>query len=317
MDPDRLEQLAQVASWYYEENLSLTIIAKRLERSVSMVSRMLQEARDRNLVEIRVRYPVQTDTSLENQLCKAFSINQALVFIGDADSSLALKRMGSLGARFLQQQLRRDTTLGIGWGTSVYTIVSAMPYLRLPKSQVIQVSGAVGASDPTVDGAQMAHWLAQKLDSPSRILHTPLIVKSEIIAQALKEDQTIAETLYLAAQVDIALIGVGIPYLAKAGLRRAGYLTNEDVKTLEESGAVGDIIGFHLGEDGEILDIPLNKRIVGIGPRALLGISNVVVAAHGREKVPVLLASLKKGYINTLVTDSQTAVLLLKGVASV
>jgi len=46
MDDNRLELLGQVAVWYYEDNLDQTEIAKRIGRSRSMVSRMLNEARD-------------------------------------------------------------------------------------------------------------------------------------------------------------------------------------------------------------------------------------------------------------------------------
>lgn len=315
MDPNRLEQLAQVASWYYEENLSLNTIAKRLDRSVSMISRMLQEARDQNLVEIRIRYPVQTNSKLESQICETFSLDEAHVLSNPKhdDSSLTARRLGNLGARVVQQQLTDGMSIGISWGSSIYAIVSALPYLRLPDSTVIQVSGAVGATDPTVDGAQMAHWLAQKLDSTSRFLHTPLIVKSDIIAQALKEDKSIAETLDLARRVDLALVGVGSPYMPNAGLIRAGYLSQDDIMQLKKNSAVGDISGFHLDKKGVALDIPINNRIVGISPEDLRAIPNVIVAAQGSKKAPALLASLKGAYINTLVTDAETAKLVLAG----
>ncbi len=314
MDPEKLEQLAQVASWYYEENLSLNSIAKRLKRSVSMVSRMLQEAKDQNLVEIKVRYPVRTDSLLEQQLCKTFGLQSAQVYLNrDYEDSGALqKRLAQLGARYVQQQLKENSKIGIGWGSSVYNIVAAMPYLSLPKTQVIQVSGAVGATDPTVDGAQMARWLAQKLDANSRFLHTPLIVQSEVIAQALREDPTIIMSLNLAKQVDLALIGVGTPYIANAGLKRAGYLSDEEVAQLKEQHAVGDIIGFHFNQAGEVLDTPLNRRIVGLTPEDLLMLPQVIVAAHGNEKAPAILASLKGRFISSLITDATTANLVLQ-----
>lgn len=314
MDPEKLEQLAQVASWYYEENVSLNGIAKRLKRSVSMVSRMLQEARDQNLVEIKIRYPVRTDSLLEQKLCETFGLQTAQVYLNREfeDSTVLQKCLAQLGARYLQQQLKEDSKIGIGWGSSVYNIVAAMPYLSLPKTQVIQVSGAVGGTDPTVDGAQMARWLAQKLDASSRFLHTPLIVQSEVIAQALREDPTLIMSLKLAKQVDLALIGVGTPYIADAGLRRAGYLSDKEVAQLKEQHAAGDIIGFHFNQAGKVLDTPLNRRIVGLTPEDLLMLPQVIVAAHGSEKVPAILASLKGRFISSLITDAITANLVLE-----
>ena len=43
--PDRLELLAKIASWYFEEDMTQTEIAARTNYSPSMVSRLLSEAR--------------------------------------------------------------------------------------------------------------------------------------------------------------------------------------------------------------------------------------------------------------------------------
>jgi len=57
MHPERLELLVQIATWYYEEDLSQEDIAGRVGLSRPMVSRLLQKARDHGLSEIRVLPP--------------------------------------------------------------------------------------------------------------------------------------------------------------------------------------------------------------------------------------------------------------------
>ncbi|MBE7470341.1 MAG: hypothetical protein HS114_14510 [Anaerolineales bacterium] len=66
MEDDRLELLGQVASWYYEDNLDQSVIAERIGKSRSMASRILQEAREVGLVEIKVTFPLKRDTELES-----------------------------------------------------------------------------------------------------------------------------------------------------------------------------------------------------------------------------------------------------------
>ncbi len=308
MEEDHLEFLAQIASWYYEDKLSQETIAQRIDRSPSRISRLLQEARDQGLVEIRVRFPLKRNADLEEQLRQTFSLSQAWVLANPpADQKILLNRLGKLGARCLQQHLKDQVKIGVGWGTAVYEVVRAMPPLSIQEAMVIQLIGSIGSGDPTVDGAQRARWLGEKIEVPTRSLHAPLIVENEMIAQSLGQDPTIAETLRLGTVVDVALVGVGTTNPAASGLRRAGYLSKADMEALQEAGVVGDLLGYHLDAAGNLLDISLNRRVIGVGLEALCHLSTVMVVASGAVKVTAILATLRGGYADVLITDADTA----------
>ncbi len=70
MEEERIDLLTQVAVWYYEEGLNQADIAQRIDKSRSMVSRLLDQAREAGLVEVRVRHPLRTDAELEQRLCQ-------------------------------------------------------------------------------------------------------------------------------------------------------------------------------------------------------------------------------------------------------
>jgi len=316
MDTERLELLVQIATWYYEENLSQEDIAGRVGLSRSMVSRLLQKAREHGLIEIRVRYPLKRDAALEHRLCQTFSLSQASVLRdAPADRVTMLRRVGELGARRLQQLLHDEVSIGVGWGTWVYAVVRAMPVSHVTGAQVIQLIGSIGSGDPTVDGAQTAHWLAQSLGAVSRFLHAPLIVENEETARALSQDPAIARTLALAGEVEVALVGVGAPDPVLSGMRRAGYFSEVDLARLRKAGAVGDIVGYHLDAHGCPLDVSINRRLVGISLETLRAIPATIVAAAGASKAAAILAVLRGGYADVLVTTAATAsaVLALHG----
>ncbi|MFW6233976.1 MAG: hypothetical protein ACOC4I_01195 [Spirochaetota bacterium] len=77
MDEARLELLGQVAVWYYEDNLDQAEIARRIGKSRSMISKMLNEVRELGFVETRVHYPLRRDLNLETELCQSFGLDQA------------------------------------------------------------------------------------------------------------------------------------------------------------------------------------------------------------------------------------------------
>src|SRR5512137_1136426 len=140
MEEDRTDLLAQVAMWYYEEGLDQAEIAARINKSRSMVSRLLDQARESGLVEVKVHYPLRTDAELGARLCTEFGLQSAQVLAEPPDDyALMLKRLGQLGARCLQQVLHPGIVIGISWGTAVHAVVSAMPGQPIPGATVVQL----------------------------------------------------------------------------------------------------------------------------------------------------------------------------------
>lgn len=314
MDQRHLELLAQIASWYYQDNLGQAEIARRIDRSRSMVSRLLTEAREIGLVKIHICYPViRTATELEQRLCDAFSLSQAAVLVDPpSDFPLLIRRLGELGAQVFRQRLQGKSKIGIMWGTTIYEVVWAMPTLSLADTTVIQMIGTVGRGNHLMDGPELARSLAEKLSASYRYLPAPIIVEDEAVAQSLRQQPAIAEVLDEASQVDIALLGIGTRDDYFSYLEATGYVKDSDLAELEQAGAVGSILGVFFGTDGQPLDISINRRVIGFQDMAALhGIPTVMAVAGGVKKAEAIRAVLCRGYIDILVTDAVTAATVL------
>lgn len=313
MDNDRLDLLGQVAVWYYEDNLEQSVIAERIGKSRSMISRMLQEAREQGLVEIRVTYPLKQDVALEAKLCETFQLSGAWVLAEPPtnDRATLLRRLGRLGARCLHEKLRDGIQIGIGWGASLHQLVRSVYKVQLNDARVIQIMGAAGHSDPIIDGSELASWLAQKLGANHRFLPAPLFVETAAVAQSLLNERAIAETLSLARNVDIHLVGIGAIDSRLSGLYRTGYFNEQDMNAHRAAGAVGDLIGRFIGPEGQTLDIDANHCVIGLDLEALRQTSTVIGVAGGDAKAPAILAALKGQYLDVLVTDAITATQVL------
>lgn len=312
MDEDRLEFLAQITSWYYEDNLSQEEIARRIGRSPSMISRLLQEARDSNLLEIRVRFPLKRNVLLEQQLCQAYRLRDAWVLANPPDDrQTCFHRVGKLGASCLQQHLHDGIRIGIGWGTSVYEVVRVMRPLELRDAIVVQIVGSVGSGDPTVDGTQMARWLADKIGARTFHMHAPIVVRSEPLAESLRQEPGIAEALRRSEEIDLAIVGVGTTDASASGLLRAGYVTADEITAIRDAGAVGDVIGYHLDIRGNPVDISFNRRVIGLSLEYLRQVPTSIVVTSGMTKVAPTVAVLQGGYASILVTDAKTAAAVL------
>ena len=313
MDQDHLDLLAQVAIWYYEEGLDQAAIAERINKSRSMVSRLLDQARVAGLVDVRVRYPLRTNSDLEQRLSREFGLACAHVLAEPPDDyQLLLRRLGELGARTLQTMLHPGIIIGLSWGTGVHAVVSAMPTTLVPESTVVQLIGAVGHGDPLVDGAELGRWLAQKLGAAFRFLSAPLLVEDENIATALRRERTIQETLATAAKAEVAIIGIGTPEPEYSSLLRAGYMTRGELKALLDAGIVGDIVAHQFDIEGKLLDIPANRRAICLDAESLRRIPRVIAVSGGVSKAHAILGGLRGHYCTCLVTDARAAQAVLE-----
>jgi DNA-binding transcriptional regulator LsrR (DeoR family) len=308
MEEERVDLLAQVAIWYYEEGLDQAAIAQRINKSRSMVSRLLDQARAKGLVEVRVRYPMRTDGELEQRLCQEFELAEAHVLAEPPeDYQLLLRRLGELGARSLQASLHPGITIGLSWGTGVHAVVAAMPSTLVPDSMVVQLIGAVGHGDPMVDGAELGRWLAQKLGASFRFLSAPLLVEDEQVARALRRERTIEETLAIAAKAEVAIIGVGTPEPDYSSLLRAGYMTRRELLDLLDLGVVGDTVAHQFDAEGNLLDIPANRRAISLDAESLKRIPKVIAVSGSVSKARAIYAALRGHFCNCLITDAFAA----------
>ena len=305
---DHTDLLAQVARLYYEDNLTQAEIARRIDVSRSTVSRLLDEAREAGVIEVIIHYPWKSDPELERQLESVFGLQRACVLAGRGQPYQEILRgLGVLAARYLEGVLEEDSVLGISWGTAVHSTAQALrPVRRLPIT-VVQMIGAVGTGDPLIDGPDLARLLANIYGGEYRYLHAPLLVESSDLRNALLQEPRIRETLSASRGADIALVGIGSLVPEFSSLLRAGYLDRKSLSQLRARGAAGDICARHYDVMGKVMDIDLNRRIVGIELEDLHKIDQVIGVAGGEAKAESILGALRGSHVNVLVTDDLAA----------
>ena len=304
----RTNLLIQVARLYYEQGLTQEEVAQRIGLSRSNVSRLLTEARQRGIVEIRIHHPLPTVVSLEAELKKRFRLQSAhVLWSGTRSTDMVLQGIGALAAEQLRHLLHDNMILGIGWGTALYETINGFRPMPVARVQVVQMIGGIGAANPHIDGTELARRLAEALGGQFRYLHAPLIVESAALREALMQERNVRDALELARQADLALVGIGSVHPKVSSLIRAGYLTEAELQDIARSGAVGDICSQHFDIHGHICDLELHQRIVGIDLPSLRKVKCVVAVAGWREKAPAILGALRGGFVDILVTDDHAA----------
>ncbi|GIK42882.1 MAG: sugar-binding protein [Chloroflexota bacterium] len=308
LESSQHDLLAQVASMYYEQDMTQTEIGAQLGLSRVKVYRLLKQARAEQVVRISINWPIERDSDLEKQLVQAFGLKEALVLKTLSPHRFpALQPLGQLAAHYLERVLTDGSTMAVCLGRSTYETINAISPDFQAKVRVAQAMGSMPFSMQEVDSATLARHLAQKLDGEVLYLSSPLMADSVEAAEVLRRQREINRVLMAAREADVALLGIGNLDPATSGFVKAGFITPDELAGLVASGAVGDVAGQIYTLEGKLYPCEYNQRVIGITLAELRQISTTLAVAMGQAKAKAILGGLRTGAINVLCTDDQAA----------
>jgi DNA-binding transcriptional regulator LsrR (DeoR family) len=148
--------------------------------------------------------------------------------------------------------------------------------------------------------------IGDKLNAKTYFLFAPTFVKNPLIKEEYLKEESIREVFEQIESCDVVFLSIGEVSKYSSSLKTT-LIDESDYEEILELGGVGNISLRYFDENGNILDCDLNKSVMGIEPETFKKIPEVVCMAGGTEKERSLKAALKGRYINTLITDEETA----------
>lgn len=312
---ENTDLLATVASLYYNLNQSQAEIASRLDISPSKVSRLIKEAKERGIVEIRIHMPIPRNLELEQALIREFQLKDAYILrtSADSDGEVSLDGLGKLAANYLERvidTLKPGAIIGVAWGTGVHAAVLALPNRASYIIDVVQLMGGVGAL--SVDGPDLARVISEKLGGRHFDLHAPVLVEKAATREMFLAEPAVRNGILRAQSAQLAITGIGAIHEDSSSFLRAGLLNRADLFQLRDQGVVGEICGRFYDIHGNWREYEINQRIIGIELENLRQIPYVLTIARGNTKVLSILGALQGKFIKILVTDDITARAILE-----
>jgi len=312
--PD-LRFITRAARLYYEERLTQTEIANKLGVSQVTVSRLLKKAERVGIVRTTVVTPPGAFSELEGLLEQKFGLNQVVIGEASRDSEEpVLKAIGAAAAQFLESTLKAGEVIGISsWSASLLAMVNEMhPIPKIHGCTVVQMLGGVGSPSAEQHANHLAVRLARLVHGEARFLPAPGIVGSASAAKILLRDPFVSETLALFDKISLALVGVGSVEPSALVTSSGNTFSREELKAIQNNGAVGDICLRFYDSNGQEVDEPLGDRVIGINLERLRRIRKSVAVCGGKRKFSAILGGVRGKWIKTLVTDQYTAERLAK-----
>jgi DNA-binding transcriptional regulator LsrR (DeoR family) len=303
--PDDLFQRAVIARRYYLEGRTRVEIAEEFGLSRFKIARMLEEAVDSGMVEIKIHDPGSIDVEVSTALQRRYSLQYAYAVAADAKNSTdRLEAVAKAMAELLQSILREGDVIGVDCGR---TMTHIAPYLSaLPKCDVVQLTGLAGAL--TTNGADLARRISAVTGGKSWPLYAPLVVPDARTAESLSGNRQIQDTFAQHAKVSCALVSVGAwgPETSQV----YPSLSAPEALTFLKAGVCAETCALLLDADGN--RVPgLDERRMGISEGALRAIPTVIAIATGSAKITATRAVLRSGMVSAIVTDTEIAAAVL------
>ncbi len=297
---------------YYEEGAKQSEIGKKYNISRSLVSRYLTKAREMGIVEISIRNDLlKTHFELEKALEEKYGLTDVICVDAHSDREIQKKRVADAANNYFLRMVKHKATVAVTGGTTVNlmskTITTSSQY---PDLDFVSMTGGLGGDSKEIHANLICENFANRLTAKSTNLYAPALVDSVEAKEIFIEQTFIKNVLEKAKNADVLLTGVGgypsYSTLASAYLPQIGSSGEEQSDRI-----VGDFCYNFIDENGGLVPCEWNERVITLGIEQMRKIPLVIAVTEGTEKVECISGAIKAKLINTLITDEETAKVLL------
>ncbi|KXL54248.1 transcriptional regulator LsrR [Anaerotignum neopropionicum] len=302
MNMDYEHSLIIKAVWcYYIENMTQQAIADHLGISRMRVIKLLEKGREKKLIQFKIRTDAYQQTEITMQLKERYAL-QEIILVPSISNNIN-ETVAHAAAMYLSDHLTDGDFVNVGFGD---TMSRTLRNLELPEEARVSFVSLTGG---------VKHYnVPSNSEAPHAVLYivpTPFIASTPQMACAMKEEPSVKDVLKLSSLAGYTIVGIG-GVTEKATVVKEGNMTANDLLRLQAESAVGDVLGYFVDKDGNVLNGTINDRLVSTPPHVLASFPNVIAVAGGIEKAEAIAGVLKTGCINILITDEETAKAILE-----
>jgi DNA-binding transcriptional regulator LsrR (DeoR family) len=301
----RRDDAAKAAWLYFIGGRTQDDIAKQLDLSRQAVQRLVSFAVSEKLIKFRMDHPIASCMEVADRIRDRFGLDFCDVTpTGDASglsggvAVATAVRMNRLLAS------KAPTVMGVGTGRTLRAVVDELDELERPQHKIISLVGNM-AADGRASPYEVAMRLADKIGAQRYPMPAPVLTETADERATLQSQRSFTILRELRAQARACFFGIS-EIAWQSPLHQDGFVSDAEISTLIDQGAVGEIIAWPFDAAGQCLRTSITERIASleleIPPKRL-----TVASGAGALKVQPLTAALKGGLVSAVITDEATA----------
>ncbi|MDE6259484.1 MAG: sugar-binding transcriptional regulator [Oscillospiraceae bacterium] len=292
------------AVWYYYiENYTQQNISHLLGVSRSKVIALLERARQSGVIQFNVQQDSGRRMEMERELLSRFSLRDAFIVPSAGTLANPNESIAQAAAMYILRRAADDAFINMGYGDTTSRILNHLATAAQIPLNVVSLAGGVNYYLPNTN--------SNVFNARLYLIPSPLLLSSGSLRDSLRREPDVEEIFRMIPLSSMSVVGIGC-LNDRATIVKNGILNHNDFTFLKMQGAVGDVLSHFLDRNGEIVSHDLEGRLMSTPMSQLKTLDNVIGAAGGPDKAEAILAVLRGGYLDVLITDEDTAQLLLE-----
>jgi DNA-binding transcriptional regulator LsrR (DeoR family) len=325
--PGDSEQIVRAAWLYHVAGNTQEQTADLLGISRVKVNRLLAEAREFGIVKISIEHRFARMVEVEESIRRRYNLTfcrstPPIVSYSparrkslpsrsrlEAESPIARRAVAIVAAELLRERLQADESsiIGVGWGRTMAAVPDHLTGMSKPSVKFVSVMGSLTRTS-AANLFEVVYQFAERTGGEGHFLPVPFIANTIADRQIFMSQRIFKETLALAEQASFYMATFG-PCDEHSLLFKQRYLSGVELQDLKRAGAVCDCLGKFFNADGKVAQSDVNQRTISVELDHLFE-REVILLCAGREKLQAVQALLKAGFVNGLIIDGDTALLL-------
>lgn len=294
--------MAKAAWYYYFQDLTQQQISERLGISRIRVIRLLEKARQAGMIQFSLRRGNERRLRLEQQLMETYRLQDVFLVPGPVDPALISENAANAAGMYILEHLKPDSFINIGSGETASLLLRRLASLASTPITCVSLTGGVSGYLP--DSRQSV------FTARLHLIPSPLLAPSREFAESIWQTEEVKRISRMISQAQLSVVGIG-SVSPDAPLFRNGILSRSDFEHLTAQGAQGEVLTHFLDARGRLIPSPVEERLISTSLDRLRTLPQVIGVAAGVSKVPAIRAALLAGFLDILISDSDTAEALL------
>ena len=292
------ELVLKIAWYYYIEGMTQQAISDKLGLSRMKVIRILDTAKETGVIQFRISTGKGMDISLEEKIGEKWGLKKVLVIPTPSDPSTLNELLALASANYIEDIIGENAFINMGYGDTPSRVLNHLAAMTDVPISVVSLTGGVNYYLPNA--------VSSIFNARLHLFPTPLVISSEEACKAILQEPSVQEIRRMIQLSSLSIVGLG-GMNPDATIITNGIMNKNDFTYLQMQNAVGDILTHFIDENGESVKTDLDSRLVSTSLETLKTLKNVIGIAGGPNKINIIRAALRGGYLDALITDEETA----------
>lgn len=290
--------LVKAAWFYYIEGFTQQEIGEYLGIPRLRVNRLLDKARKNGIIRFSIRENDSNRMAVEQRLIKRFHLKDVFVVPSPIHDRDINEGIAQAAAMYIHERIDSTSFINMGYGDTTSRILNHLSNISEFPVNVVSLTGGVNYYLPNTQ--------SNIFNTKLYLTPTPLLMKNAEMIQAIQKEPSVQQILNMTTLAQLSVVGIG-GMDEEATIVTNGMFSNNDFLLLSMKGAVGDILCHFIDEQGELVPSDIEGRLISTSLETLRSLENTIGVAAGQNKVKAILAALRGGYLDILITDEATA----------